>query len=670
LVLISATVLIVMTAHRLDRLLYGTYIQNLRSQTHLELVEVREGFGKIIQSQSLVLRELATYIGENPTVDQATFARRVRNIPGVNDFLVSVGGAPDLVISLIVPKEGNEGALGLDYRKNKEQLPAVLRMLASGSELITGPVNLVQGGKGLVLRAPVYLPNTSSYIDEEVQRELWGAVSLVLNYDKFIEQSGISDATETYDLFIDTVQHPDKRTEDALFGDSTLKGKAPVTLQFDFAFQNWIIYAVPKGGWPETYPDQWKQRGSMALAGLALLGALVYILWLSQTRRVSKVLLKSGIEAMNDGFIMFDEDDRLILYNTKYQEIYGLTQHELRPGTPYVDIMNAWIANQHTQPEEEARTRWLGYRQTLTKGREATDFEHHIADGRVIKASNYPLDNGGSVGLRVDITELTRAKVAAEAASKAKTDFMGLLSHELRTPLTVMMGVAQLLKNARMLRSSKALIAAYEAGEVPSAQARAMLDDLFAQLDGLMQKMNLSGEHLKHLISELLDIAKIESGSLVVEPAICNVTDIVDPVFNQLITLSKRKGLDLQLMQGADSVFADELRLRQILFNLIGNAIKFTDNGFVRLEVKPDADTVRFEVSDSGVGICMEELENVFDLFYQVDSTATRRAGGTGMGLAISRRLAVLQNGSLTVTSKPGKGSCFVLVVPRSNPAT
>ena len=106
------------------------------------------------------------------------------------------------------------------------------------------------------------------------------------------------------------------------------------------------------------------------------------------------------------------------------------------------------------------------------------------------------------------------------------------------------------------------------------------------------------------------------------------------------------------------------MRARQILFNLIGNAIKFTDTGFVRLVVKPVGDVVSFEVHDSGAGIPEAELQSIFEVFYQVDSTATRRAGGTGMGLAISRSLAEMQGGSLSVSSVVGQGSCFILTLP------
>lgn len=665
--LFAASTLIVVTAYRLDRLMYSTYIQKVRSDTYLELIEVREAFGKVIQSQSLALRELATFIGDNPNISQDEFSKRVQSIRGVDDSMISIAGAPNLVITLIYPMEGNQGALGLDYRKTENQFPAIQRMMKAGNALITGPINLAQGGTGIILRAPVYLRTPDGFVDEFIGgdgQKLWGIVSLVLDYEQFLNRAGITKAAQEYDLFIEIAQHFGDDAEASLYGDRASVGEDAVTLHFDFSLESWVMHAVTKGGWPRTSPDQWRQRIIIGMASFLLLGTLVYILRLSHSRKRAKLLLNSGIEALNDGFVMYDADDRLILSNTKYQEIYDLPKDVLRPGTPYFKVFSAWLAKQEPPPAEIAVSNWIDNRQAKGRGGEKLDMDYHLADGRVIKTSNHPLKNGGTVGLRVDVTELTRAKLAAEAASKAKTDFMGVLSHELRTPLTVIMGVAKLSENARLLHPAKALIAAYEDGDVPPAQAKAMLEDIFAQLGSLQHRLVQSGEHLEHLINELLDVAKIESGSLMIQPTICNLKDIVDPVFHQLSTLSRKKGLAFELVQEVETVFADKMRVRQILINLVGNAIKFTDTGFVRLYITESAGMVRFEIHDSGEGISETEFDSIFDVFYQVDSTATRRAGGTGMGLTISRRLAQLQGGSLTVSSIVGKGSCFVLTLP------
>ncbi|MBM1690706.1 PAS-domain containing protein [Sulfitobacter geojensis] len=671
-VVLLAFLMILITVYRVDRLLYSSHVQKVRSDTKLELLEVRENFEEIIHSQSLALRELSTFIGENPNIDQDEFSARVLNIRGMDDSVISIAAAPDMVITLIHPLKENQGALGLDYRNNEEQFPTIEKMLLTGSEMITGPVNLVQGGSGLILRAPVYLPIHDDMIEGDTivpNRNFWGVVSLVLNYDEFLVKSGIADAALHFDLFIDIAERTEKQSGSFFYGDRSLLSKDPVSLQFDFAFEDWILHAVTKGGWPKQYPDQWWQRMIMALAGITMLGTILYILWLSETRKRAELILNRGIAALNDGFVMFDANDRLIVSNEKYREIYGFSDEILRPGTHLSYFLEAGAKIQRYPLDSSEEKAWMEQRVKSYRANETVETEQVLASGRVIKVSDHLLDDGSYVGLRVDVTELSRARIAAESANKAKTDFMGLLSHELRTPLTVILGVAKLSKNARLLSASKTLLAAYEDGSATPEEAKRMLDDVFTQLAGLMDRMVQSGEHLLHLINEMLDIAKIESGSLTIDPELCDIKDIVDPVIEQLSTLSRDKMLDFEVVQESGRVFADRVRARQILFNLIGNAIKFTNTGFVRLVIKVEVDVVRFEVHDSGSGIPEEEFESIFDVFYQVDSTATRNAGGTGMGLAISRSLAGLQNGSLTVSSDLGRGSCFVLSLPTSSAA-
>ena len=267
------------------------------------------------------------------------------------------------------------------------------------------------------------------------------------------------------------------------------------------------------------------------------------------------------------------------------------------------------------------------------------------------------------------MTEFSKAKAAAEAASEAKSDFMGLLSHELRTPLTVILGVARLSANARLLGPSKELLAALETRDADPKELEVLANRMFDQLSGMMDRMIQSGEHLLHLINEMLDIAKIEAGSLTIIPTVCDTSEIVDPVVQQLTTLSSAKGLEFQVSSDQGSVYVDKVRTRQILFNLVGNAIKFTEAGRVKLTVTVDENTAVFEVCDTGNGIPADEYDSIFDAFYQIDSTATRRAGGTGMGLAISRSLAELQGGTLTVASTMGEGSCFSLTLPTTAPS-
>jgi two-component system cell cycle sensor histidine kinase PleC len=668
---VFASVISIFAIIQFDRLSYSKYLSELKSEMYLELLDVRETFEEVIHSQSLVLRELATFISDNPNITQEQFLNRVQNIRSIDDSTVSIAAAPDLVIKLIYPFDGNEDALGLDYRTNDEQFPMIQEMLSTGGEIITGPVNLAQGGLGMILRAPVYLTerdaNGNAMVPGDV-RTPWGIVSLVLDYDEFLAEAGLTDANEDYDLAIDVAGRRKGIEGVFLYGDQAVKEKDPVILDFDFEFEDWQLYATTKGGWPTAAEAQWQKRIGMVAVALALLVLLLYIIWLSETRKRAEALLHNGIEALADGFVMFDTRDRLIVSNARYREMYGFSEEMVHYGTPFSDYVKVGDHHPMQLSNSADEMAWIANRIESRRSGGSLDIEQHLTDGRVIKVSDRRMQDGCYVGLYVDVTELSHAKAAAEAASEAKTNFMGVLSHELRTPLTVILGVARIAKNPRLLKSSKTLLAAIEDGNTDPADVKIMMEEMFDQFSNLMDRTIQSGDHLLYLINEMLDIAKIESGSLTVEIAAHDIATIVDPVAIQLKTLSQKKGLSFEVIRDTGQVYADKVRTQQILFNLVGNAIKFTASGHVKLKVTASQDNVLFEVSDSGPGIGQSDIESIFDVFFQVDSSATRKAGGTGMGLAISRNLAELQGGSLTVESTAGVGSSFTLSLPSAKP--
>lgn len=654
------TLIMAFTAYRLDRLSYDIFVQNIRSSTGSELLELREGIEGVLQTQSLVLRELSTFIAADPNISQIEFGLRASQISGLDVSTISIAAARNLVVSHVYPYQTNKTVLGFDYRRSPEQLPAIRTIIQTGREGIWGPVDLVQGGTGLVLRAPVFLTHLTA---SRPDNKLWGIVTVVLDYQQFARNTGISNMLRSYDLMIEAAD-PLSRKDRVLFGDPGLKEQDPVTLFLNLPLGPWRLYATTKGGWPEASPDQWQNRIIMALAASAVLALLILVLRIAESRRRAELLLTQGIAALDDGFVMFDRNDCLILSNDKYREIYDLPQSLLRPGTPFSEIMKEGVFRELYTNDPEGRAAAIQERLIARQAGTSMDLEQHLLNGRIIKASDRPIRNGSYVGLRVDISDTVNAKQAAEAANQAKSDFMGVLSHELRTPLTVILGIARLTNNAHLLKSSKTLIAALEAHDRSPTDTMKLLDDMFAQLSGLTGKLVQSGDHLLHLINEMLDFAKTESGTLRIHSEACMIADIVDPVAEQLRILSTEKGLGFEIKQDTGIVWADKVRTRQILFNLVGNAIKFTPSGLVRLSVVIGPDTVDFEVHDNGPGISDAEQSRVFEAFYQVDSSATRRAGGTGMGLAISRNLAELQGGRLTMTSTLGEGSCFRLSLP------
>ncbi|MBX3357855.1 MAG: response regulator [Phycisphaeraceae bacterium] len=240
--------------------------------------------------------------------------------------------------------------------------------------------------------------------------------------------------------------------------------------------------------------------------------------------------------------------------------------------------------------------------------------------------------------------ELEAASRAAGAASIAKSQFLANMSHEIRTPMTALLGYADLLCDPASTQAER------------------------REYAGAMKR---GGDHLMAIINDILDLSKVEAGAMSIERIDCSVADVAGDVAAMVRDAAADKGLALELAFETPvpaMVRTDPTRLRQILLNLVGNAIKFTSRGGVRLGVRYEAESargprVRFTVSDTGIGMREDQVEKLFRPFAQADTSTTRRYGGTGLGLAISQRLAWALDGDIEVASEPGKGSEFTLTV-------
>ena len=240
--------------------------------------------------------------------------------------------------------------------------------------------------------------------------------------------------------------------------------------------------------------------------------------------------------------------------------------------------------------------------------------------------------------------ELQQAKAAAESASRTKSDFLASMSHEIRTPMNAIMGIADLLAKTA----------------------------LTPEQDKFVQIFRRSGDNLLNLINDILDLSKVESSQLDLERTGFSLADHLEKVIEMVAPRAHEKGLAL-VCEIAPSVsndlVGDPTRLRQVLLNLLGNAIKFTETGEVSLKVEPDLDSsvptaLRFSVRDTGIGIPHDKLVRVFERFTQADSSTTRRFGGSGLGLTISKRLVELMGGRIWVESIVNHGSLFAFAVP------
>jgi signal transduction histidine kinase/YesN/AraC family two-component response regulator len=347
--------------------------------------------------------------------------------------------------------------------------------------------------------------------------------------------------------------------------------------------------------------------------------------------------LMDALESLDAGLVMFGPDERMIACNAKHKELYAQVADKLVPGTTYEEFLRALYvtgAMAHTGLSEDM---WVAER--LRLHRNPGEPIEQLMAGCWIRISDRPTSDGGVVSLRTDITVLKLAQEAAEAASRAKSEFLANMSHEIRTPMNGILGMTDL----------------------------ALDTDLTGEQREYLDMVKSSGLSLLTLINDILDFSKIEAGQLELDNSEFEVAQLLGGALRTLAIGAQRRGVELACQIAADvpeAVVGDAGRLCQVFVNLVGNAIKFTEQGEVVVRVVQDERVgnevcLHVSVQDTGIGIPADKQVVIFEAFAQADGSTTRKYGGTGLGLAISRQIVALMGGRLWVESELGRGSTF-----------
>ncbi|MHA1536133.1 MAG: ATP-binding protein, partial [Alphaproteobacteria bacterium] len=392
-----------------------------------------------------------------------------------------------------------------------------------------------------------------------------------------------------------------------------------------------------------------------------------------------------AVASLPEAFALYDAEDRLVILNEKYREFYAMTGEAIRIGARFEDIVRAGI-ERGQYPEAKGRVKEFVRERLALHRKPGAVIEQKLEDGRWLRIVERRTREGGTVGVRADITEhkqreaalqksqtelsrrvteleemqlqletqgselrdlaqnLAHARDEAAAASKAKSDFLANMSHELRTPLNAVIGFSEIMSGELL-------------GPVGTPQYKQYAADI-----------HHSGSHLLSLINDILDLSKIEAGKMELHEETVDFMNIVESavrLIGERVTEAKLT-LKVDLEDDFPSLFVDERAQKQILLNLLTNAVKFTDPGgsivvsarFVK------KNGVAISVSDNGLGMVPEDIEKALAPFGQVDSAMTRKHAGTGLGLPLVKSLVELHGGELHIDSKPGMGTQVTFTLP------
>ncbi|GER02041.1 hypothetical protein JCM17845_26640 [Iodidimonas gelatinilytica] len=590
---------------------------------------------------------LAVEIAINPDSTSDEFSRYASALLGNSDTaIVHTAVSQDLRITKVYPLAGNEEILGIDYRDYPAQLKIIKAAMKYRAPFVSGPYDLIQGGTAFIIRMPI--------LDEHEGGNSF--ISSVMDYQSLLDRTGLSDQNHPLAVTISAI-NPDEKEGRRFFGDAQIIDQAPVYMTLQFPIGSWELAALPKNGWTETSP---RFANILPLPLLTLIAAIAVCYFKirrdKESAKATRILQQSAkrfrslFENASDGIFIIEQDGGHILNaNEKAAQLLGVSPEALK---------NRLFKSQFaTQSGKSIAANKNGTTDLSDDATLPGLFQTRLIrdDGKTIpvEISTAKIEDGDTpfiIAHMRDITirsryeaELDSARLAAERANDLKSRFLANFSHEIRTPLNAIVGFSEIMRKSMF-------------GEIKPTRYAEYVEDI-----------HHSGKHLLEIINDILDLSRIEAGEMPLAMEWIDLSSFLEDCKRITVQLAKEKTISFTCIPPTAPVmiYADPGRLRQILINLIGNAIKFTlPGGSVEVSgIVMENGGVDLTVRDTGIGMSEKHLKDALRPFGQIASKKSVDQSGTGLGLTLSRALCQLQDIQFSIESEQDEGTIVRLCV-------